>query len=488
MAADRTRPDHSRSSAVVVGISAYRDPGYQDPGPGRLVSAANSLALMRRLLTDPAMCDWPAERIETIADPASAGELAVRLRDIARRTTGTLLLYYVGHGELTANGELVLTVTTTLPDAPKETGLRFDLVRDAFNASPARVKVAILDCCGAGRAIPTTLGAPTFAGGARVAGTHILTAATGNSDSHHPPAADDPLAPTSFTGALADVLRRGVPGKPAWLTLADIFPELALRLREQGLPGPGQAVSDTANEAPFARNAANTGTPAVPAPATAPPEDGQLRLLDRQAEPNATPRVRETAAKFGVDLTTVKGTGVGGRIRTGDVMAVIRTRRGPDGRLPGQKPPSKYWNKAFGVLTWLGLIAVYGAVFGDFWAFNALYEDPGTSTLFKLTGIIAFGEVLGTAMVCGSSLRTVAKEARGGFGVASSVAAVCGFLAGGVTTCFAFAGFFRILSRFRMAPEAAAWVTLACAGVATIMAVRDLTQAPEDGQEAHRPQ
>lgn len=256
MAADPAGPDHSRSTAVVIGVSAYRDPDYQDPGQGRLASAANSLALMRRLLADPALCGWPPERIEPIPDPSSPGELAVQLTEIARRTAGTLLLYYVGHGELTATGELVLTVTTTLADAPKQTGLRFDLVRDAFNASPARVKVAILDCCGSGTIVPTVLGPATLARRAQVEGTHILTAATGNSDAHRPPADADPGAPTSFTAALADVLRRGLPGKPDWLTLADLFPELGARLREQGLPEPGQAISATAAQAPFTRNAA----------------------------------------------------------------------------------------------------------------------------------------------------------------------------------------------------------------------------------------
>uniref|UniRef100_UPI003F494ECB caspase, EACC1-associated type n=1 Tax=Amycolatopsis sp. CA-096443 TaxID=3239919 RepID=UPI003F494ECB len=260
MAADVAAPDRSGSTAVVVGVSAYRDPAYQDPGLGRLAAAANSLALTRRLLADPALCGWPADRIETISDPVSPADLAVRLRDIARRTTGTLLLYYVGHGEITATGELVLTVAASRADAPKETGLRFDLVRDAFNASPARTKIAILDCCGAGRAIPTVLGPAALAARARVEGTHIVTAATGNSDAHRPSAVVDHAAPTSFTAALADVLRRGMDGMPQWLTLADVFPVLAAHLLERGLPAPGQAISSTASQAPFARNAAVADT------------------------------------------------------------------------------------------------------------------------------------------------------------------------------------------------------------------------------------
>lgn len=48
----------------------------------------------------------------------------------------------------------------------------------------------------------------------------------------------------------------------------------------------------------------------------------------------ATPLVRALANRAGVDLTTVTGTGVGGRITTGDVRAAMPTPD-PDGWFPG---------------------------------------------------------------------------------------------------------------------------------------------------------
>lgn len=44
------------------------------------------------------------------------------------------------------------------------------------------------------------------------------------------------------------------------------------------------------------------------------------------ARANGTPLVRKLAAQYNVDLRTVKGTGVGGRIRSHDVVALARTR------------------------------------------------------------------------------------------------------------------------------------------------------------------
>jgi 2-oxoglutarate dehydrogenase E2 component (dihydrolipoamide succinyltransferase) len=57
-------------------------------------------------------------------------------------------------------------------------------------------------------------------------------------------------------------------------------------------------------------------TPAAPAPATEPVADADLDNADAYV----TPLVRRLAAQHGVDLATVSGTGVGGRIRKADVL------------------------------------------------------------------------------------------------------------------------------------------------------------------------
>lgn len=220
-----------------------------------------------------------------------------------------------------------------------------------------------------------------------------------------------------------------------------------------------------------ARRFVETGSQGLP-----PGPQGTKRTERPATEPYTTPRVREMAERFGIDLATVKGTGVGGRIRMQDVVAVVHTMRGPDGRLPKPRsaPPSEKGRDTsrkgrYGVLAWIGLIAVFGAIFGDFWTFNALFDDSSMPSLV-VAGPVALLEVLGLAFVCGSAARDVAKEARGGVGAASTVAGVCGFLAGAVAACFAFAAFFEIFSSFRMQPEVGVWVTLVCVGAAAIMA------------------
>ena len=95
-----------------------------------------------------------------------------------------------------------------------------------------------------------------------------------------------------------------------------------------GLIGsPGAAPAPTpppAPPAPTAAAPAPTSAPVqAPAPAPAPAPTPASAATDDD-EPYVTPLVRKLAAENGVDLDTVVGTGVGGRIRKQDVLAAAR--------------------------------------------------------------------------------------------------------------------------------------------------------------------
>ena len=64
------------------------------------------------------------------------------------------------------------------------------------------------------------------------------------------------IACTSFTGELQALIRAGIPGKSAQLSLSDIYSELRQRLRAKGLPVPSQRGTDTAHQFPFILNPA----------------------------------------------------------------------------------------------------------------------------------------------------------------------------------------------------------------------------------------
>ncbi|MEU9852849.1 2-oxoglutarate dehydrogenase, E2 component, dihydrolipoamide succinyltransferase [Streptomyces sp. NPDC047974] len=80
---------------------------------------------------------------------------------------------------------------------------------------------------------------------------------------------------------------------------------------------PAAAPAPVAPAAPSIAPAVVTPVPAAPAPAAAPAEDGAY----------VTPLVRKLATENGVDLATVQGSGVGGRIRKQDVLAAAEARK-----------------------------------------------------------------------------------------------------------------------------------------------------------------
>jgi pyruvate dehydrogenase E2 component (dihydrolipoamide acetyltransferase) len=92
---------------------------------------------------------------------------------------------------------------------------------------------------------------------------------------------------------------------------------------------PAQAPAPPASPAP-PRPAQQAPPPPAPPQPAAPGANGPARAsspLGTADGPYVTPLVRKLAAEHGVDLATVTGTGVGGRIRKQDVVDAARVRR-----------------------------------------------------------------------------------------------------------------------------------------------------------------
>ncbi|MFD8595209.1 caspase domain-containing protein [Kitasatospora sp. NPDC059646] len=260
------------SHAVLIGVPEYDHPDFP-PVP----AARNSVRAMSALLRDPQVCGWQEQQITVIDDVSSGPELAGRVADVAEKATGTLLLYYSGHGMLSPAGDLCLVMPGTRPDRPTITGLPWGNLAEAMRLSPARSRITVLDSCFAGRAIEVlTPEAQALADLAEVEGVYTLTATTRNRTAHVPPLAEQRDRPTTFTGQLCDLLRAGIPGKPEYLTLNDIYPALRARLRAAGLPVPHQCGTGGVGQVVFARNAARpafvepviSGNPVVLEPGT----------------------------------------------------------------------------------------------------------------------------------------------------------------------------------------------------------------------------
>ncbi|WP_067272503.1 2-oxoglutarate dehydrogenase, E2 component, dihydrolipoamide succinyltransferase, partial [Streptomyces jeddahensis] len=90
-------------------------------------------------------------------------------------------------------------------------------------------------------------------------------------------------------------------------------------------PAPAAPAAPAAAAPAPVQPAAPAPAPTAPAPVTPAPVPAPTAPVDEGAY--VTPLVRKLAAEHGVDLSTVKGTGVGGRIRKQDVIAAAEAAK-----------------------------------------------------------------------------------------------------------------------------------------------------------------
>ncbi|MFG3295687.1 esterase-like activity of phytase family protein [Streptomyces sp. NPDC048179] len=219
--------DPERSACVLIGVDDYR---HLD----KLRSVRHNLAELRAALTDPSIWGIPESRIREVVNPVSPAELVGPITEAAELAEDALIVYYAGHGLIDRNERQLLL---TLPDSVEGksyTSVRSSDVRRAIRdtgAAPRRV--LILDCCFSGQVLTEmTDGHRQDVEAAvqtlrDVEGAYVMTSATRDRPSHAP----DPENCTLFTGALVDVMRKGLRGGPELLSLHDLFVAVKERIR-----------------------------------------------------------------------------------------------------------------------------------------------------------------------------------------------------------------------------------------------------------------
>jgi putative AlgH/UPF0301 family transcriptional regulator len=243
--------DPAISGVVLAGGMAYAS-------LPALPAVANNLATLREVLADPALWGLPDANCVTVLDPPTplALDAAVRRMSATVGPDGLALFYFAGHGLIDPRtGGLHLAVHGTDPHAVYATATPYEWVRRAFVDAPASRRVVILDCCYSGRAI-AGMGAAAVADEVEIDRTCVLVAASGNRSALAPP--DEPY--TSFTGAVIDLLRAGLPGGPELLDLTTVYERVHAVQRSRGRPLPELRARNGGERIPLVRNRA-----AVPA-------------------------------------------------------------------------------------------------------------------------------------------------------------------------------------------------------------------------------
>lgn len=245
-------PDSEKSRIVLIGSSRYGSTELPD-----VPAIENNVSMLFDTFTKTTGIITP-ENCTTLLNPEDQSSVGELVTSASEEAEDLLLIYYAGHGLLSAaRHELFLSTTNTSPGLRLPfTGVDYSHIRDACMESNARTRVVILDCCYSGRAISGALSASesdaVFFNQIQVAGTYVLAASPGHGVAKVHPGHRF----TAFTGELLRILRQGISGAESLLTLNSIYKHLQSSLRASGNPIPQQQITENADVMALARNAA----------------------------------------------------------------------------------------------------------------------------------------------------------------------------------------------------------------------------------------
>ncbi|MGW2426581.1 caspase, EACC1-associated type [Streptomyces sp. NPDC001709] len=289
--------DLSRSRAILIGNGVYADPRIPN------LPAAQCVNAMADLLASD-LCGWPAERVTCLVDVASPDALARKVITAVRDAQDVVLVYYVGHGVRTSEGQLALMVGDTDPgwQALPYTAMLYENLAKILRGCRAETKLVLLDCCHAELANKSNhvFQSADFEEAHPVDGLYVI-GASGSSKKAKTPV-NGTL--TCFTGAFLEIVRNGIREVSARALRMDrIFLELHARLRDAGLPEPVESGARGAHGFLFAQNAAHPDHPKKPQEEFPQAVAGQWPLLDRRTLLTAIGAVGLTVTNTVLTLT-----------------------------------------------------------------------------------------------------------------------------------------------------------------------------------------
>lgn len=243
-ATDLARPG---SRAIVVGTGTHAA-GSALPA---IPAVAATVTAVRDALRDQSGMD--ERHITPVSNPETPAFFLDAVNQAAAAAEDVLLLYYIGHGLVSIEGELFLATTATTGREimlPAE-ALSFTAVRRVLSNSRARHIVVMLDCCFSGRPPAAISAAATSAFELmNIHGSYLLSATSPTGQALAP----DGDRYTAFSGALIEFLREGDPAALPELTLDAAYSYLEHALPAQGAPAPQRRAGGNADSLVIALN------------------------------------------------------------------------------------------------------------------------------------------------------------------------------------------------------------------------------------------
>jgi hypothetical protein len=271
-----TELSRGRWAALLVGTASNN----ADLPP--LPSVRQNLTDLQRVLTEPELGGMDPANVLVVSDPAAEHDMLDPLARLADQDLDVLLVYYAGHGQTDEAGDLYLATTSTPNRAAglEWRSIEFRRVQRVIRRAAAGVRLVVLDCCFAGRALDVMAsGDAVLRGAVGTAGAVTWVASPADKTAMAP--AGEPH--TAFTGALLGHLTGSTrtPGVDA-LTLDTLVRSTRETLRSLGRPEPQVQAQGNGLDLPIVRR------PPLPADAPKP----------SPSQPEAPRRPRPTPKGF----------------------------------------------------------------------------------------------------------------------------------------------------------------------------------------------
>lgn len=239
--------------ALIIGASKFEDAQISN-----IPNISTNVKLMKELLTDKQLIGIPEQNIMMSLDETQI-EIERKLLDASRKAKNheyTLLVYYAGHGVISANGyKLFLTAKDTTVSYLDRDGISIENVRDSIRKSRAGRKIVIIDACHSGQMHGTmnNLNSAIQIELNKFEGTYIITSASEDEPALFPH--EDTSKPTYFTDYFVKTIREGIDNGQPFITLMELFNEIEAQLRENEKPLPQQSSFQNIGQAPLFVNA-----------------------------------------------------------------------------------------------------------------------------------------------------------------------------------------------------------------------------------------
>jgi hypothetical protein len=315
-------PDPRFSHAVLIGVSEFR----RSADLPNLPAVGNNITDLHATLTNSNHGILLRDNCTVVANPESPGELMDHLRQTVRRTDDFLFVYYAGHGVRHATkDELYLTVRHTDTDALNGTAVPLDWVKEEIEASPARTRLLVLDCCYSGLAVGT-MSTTLEERDLEVQGSAVIASSPKNAPSHSPVG----YRCTAFTSRLVTLLNEGSPNKGEQLTVSTLYSRVSTALVRDGFPRPMLKLTGTTGDLPLRRPLVHPSPSPAPPPPPPPPvipppviRRGQLVLLRFLWFSLALTLAMVLSGLFGVFFAEPRVAGDSSSARAGAYLAAV---------------------------------------------------------------------------------------------------------------------------------------------------------------------